>query len=30
VDDPRAGRPQEISPPPACPDRRTRLPGAHC
>src|SRR5262245_23699731 len=28
VDDPREGRPQEISPPPACPDHRTRLPGA--
>jgi Winged helix-turn helix len=29
VDGPREGRPQEISPPPACPDRPTRLPGAH-
>jgi hypothetical protein len=29
VDDPREGRPQEISPPAARPDRRTRLPGAH-
>ena len=28
LDDPRVGRPQEISPPPACPDRRTRLLGA--
>ncbi len=28
LDDPRLGRPQEISPPPARPDRRTRLPGA--
>ena len=26
---PRCGRPQRISPPPACPDRRTGLPGAH-
>jgi hypothetical protein len=29
LDDSRLGRPQEISPPPACPNRRTRLPGAH-
>jgi hypothetical protein len=29
VDDPREGRPQEISPPPARPNRRTRLPGTH-
>ena len=28
LDDPRVGRPQEISPPPASPDRRTGLPGA--
>lgn len=28
LDDPREGRPQEISPPSARPDRRTRLPGA--
>src|SRR5437660_9030137 len=27
LDEPRPGRPQEISPPPASPDRRTRLPG---
>src|SRR5262245_46722875 len=27
LDDPRVGRPQEISPPPARPDRRTGLPG---
>ena len=26
-DDPRPGHPLEISPPPTCPDRRTRLPG---
>src|SRR5437870_4268179 len=30
LDEPRLGRPQEISPPPACPDRRTGLPGADC
>jgi Winged helix-turn helix len=29
LDDPRQGRPQEISPPAARPDRRTGLPGAH-
>ena len=28
LDDPRQGRPQEISPPPAGPGRRTGLPGA--
>src|SRR5579864_7355703 len=28
LDDPRFGRPQEISPPPARPDRRLGLPGA--
>src|SRR4051812_42903472 len=28
LDDPREGRPQEISPPAARPNRRTRLPGA--
>jgi Winged helix-turn helix len=28
LDDPRLGRPQEISPPAARPDRRTGLPGA--
>jgi len=28
LDEPRLGRPQEISPPAACPDRRTGLPGA--
>ena len=28
VDEPRAGRPQEISPPPESPDRRVGLPGA--
>ena len=28
LDDSRVGRPQEISPPAARPDRRTRLPGA--
>src|SRR5205807_9234062 len=27
LDDPRLGRPQEISPPPARPDRRVSLPG---
>ena len=28
-DRPRRGCPQRISPPPACPDRRAGLPGAH-
>jgi hypothetical protein len=27
TDDPRSGHPQEISPPPACPDRRVGMPG---
>src|SRR5919204_6056686 len=30
LDEPRLGRPQEISPPAASPDRRTGLPGADC
>jgi hypothetical protein len=30
LDDSRWGRPQEISPPPASPDRRTGLSGAYC
>src|SRR5438552_2191847 len=30
LDEPRLGRPQEISPPSASPDRRTRLSGADC
>src|SRR4029453_11782692 len=29
LDCPRLGRPQEISPPAACPDRRVGLPGAY-
>jgi hypothetical protein len=28
MDEPKAGHPLGISPPPACPDRRTGLPGA--
>src|SRR3954470_13322211 len=30
LDEPRLGRPQEISPPATGSDRRTGLPGAHC
>src|SRR3954470_17492948 len=29
LDEPRVGRPQEISPPAVCPNRQTGLPGAH-